>query len=453
MAPQNYYRLWLLRVHQRGRSDHVRYRTSGRGEGLWLVPAGEDPERFAAAYRSERPVDRHAAINGSVPPVLPRPWRHAGSRKNRWQQISSLEKVARVAGTFIPGLELSRAFFTEVVSPILSQALRGTPYSAALLGWGSDVQGFDTERSTDHAWGPRLRVFLSGGDYHEHATGLYALLERELPATFRGYPVRFAFPGGTPPHHWVDIYELWDFFAQQLNADPTGGLSVSEWLMVPAQVLRELTGGEVFADGTGLLREYRKTLAWYPDEVWRYILACQWMRLAQEEAFVARCGELGDELGSAVIAARQVRDLMRLCLLMHRVYPPYSKWLGTAFAALPPAQSLTPVLTDVLAARSWKAREQHLSAAYEITAGLHNDLALTPPLETRVRHYFQRPFEVLDAARFAHALTETISEPVLRELPPVGAIDQYVDSTDLTDHNYADRRNRYIAGPAIWEPG
>lgn len=122
--------------------------------------------------------------------------------------------------------------------------------------------------------------------------------------------------------------------------------------------------------------------------------------------------------------------------------------LRTAFAALPAAQSLTPVLTDVLAARSWKAREQHLSAAYEITTGLHNALALTPPLETRVRHYFQRPFEVLDAARFAHALTATISDPSLRELP-VGAIDQYVDSTDLTDHNHADRRNRYIAGPAI----
>lgn len=54
------------------------------------------------------------------------------------------------------------------------------------------MQGFDNERSTDHAWGPRLGVFLAGEDYHEHATGLHALLEREVPATFRGYPVRFA---------------------------------------------------------------------------------------------------------------------------------------------------------------------------------------------------------------------------------------------------------------------
>lgn len=359
--------------------------------------------------------------------------------------------MARASRTFVPGLELARAFFTEVVSPLLAPVLHGIPYSAALLGWGSDVQGFDTERSTDHAWGPPLQVFLTGEDYHQHAAVLDRLLERELPAQFRGYPVRFAFPDGSSPRHGVHVYHVWDFFAEQLSADPTGGLSTCEWLMIPTQVLRELTGGQVFTDGTGLLQEYRKTLAWYPDDVWRYVLACQWTRLAQEEAFVARCGEVGDELGSAVVAARQVRDLVRLCLLMHRVYPPYSKWLGTAFAALPTARRLTPVLTDAQAARSWKGREQHLPTAYEITAGLHNDLALTPPLETRLRHYYQRPFQVLDATRFADALTATISDPALRNLPPVGAIDQYVDSTDLTDHNHVDRRSRYIAGPALWE--
>jgi hypothetical protein len=130
----------------------------------------------------------------------------------------------------------------------------------------------------------------------------------------------------------------------------------------PTQTLRELTGGQVFHDGTGLLDDYRGTLAWYPDDVWRYVLACQWKRLAQEEAFVGRCGEVGDEVGSAVVAARQVRDLMKLCLLMARVYPPYSKWLGTAFAKLPCADALTPVFADALAARTWKDRERHLSS-------------------------------------------------------------------------------------------
>jgi hypothetical protein len=217
----------------------------------------------------------------------------------------------------------------------------------------------------------------------------------------------------------------------------------------PTQVLRELTGGVVFHDGLGLLASYRKQLAWYPDDVWRYVLACQWMRLSQEEPFVGRCGEVGDELGSAVIAGRQVRDLMKLCLLMNRVYPPYGKWLGTAFATLPCAQVLTPHMSAALYARSWQEREQHLSPAYEIAAGLHNELGLTEPLDVKVRYFHDRPFRVLDAYRFTNALVSTISDPAVRDLPPVGAIDQYVDNTDLTDRTYAELRRRYIAGPGL----
>jgi hypothetical protein len=355
-----------------------------------------------------------------------------------------------MAPVFVPGLELSRRFYTEAVAPLLEGALGGTPYSAAMLGWGSDVQGFDTERSTDHAWGPRLLVFLDVQDHHEHAAPLEALLERELPTVFGGYPVRFAFPHGTADRHWVHVENVCDYFTGKLDADPGRGLTVGEWLMVPTQVLRELTGGEVFHDGIGVLEEYRRTLAWYPDEVWRYVLACQWARLAQEEAFVGRCGEIGDEVGSAVIAARQVRDLMRLNLLMCRTYPPYGKWLGTAFAALSCAEALSPVFMEILAARTWRERERHLSAAYRATAALHNELALTEPLEVGVRSYFGRPFEVLDATRFSNALMATISDPSLRELPPVGSIDQYVDNADLTYHTHVARRSRYIAGPAAW---
>ena len=126
--------------------------------------------------------------------------------------------------------------------------------------------------------------------------------------------------------------------------------------------------------------------------MWRYVLACQWMRLSQEEPFVGRCGEVGDDVGSAVVAARQVRDLMKLGLLMHRVYPPYSKWLGTAFAALPCAPALTPLLSGALSAGSWQDRERHLFPAYEFVAELHNELGLTEWVDPKVRHFHGRPF-------------------------------------------------------------
>ncbi|GHH37768.1 DUF4037 domain-containing protein [Amycolatopsis oliviviridis] len=351
--------------------------------------------------------------------------------------------------SFLPGLELAARFYTEVVAPILDRALDGIPYSAALIGWGSEVQGFDTVRSTDHAWGPRMQLFLGGADFLARRDDLDALLDRELPVEFRGYPVRFAFPPDTPARHWVHVTGLRDFFTWHLGADPADGLSIPAWLAVPTQVLRELTGGMVFHDGLGLLEPYRKLLAWYPDDVWRYVLACQWMRLSQEEPFVGRCGEVGDDLGSAVVAARQVRDLMKLCLLMNRVYPPYSKWLGTAFAALPCARALTPYLSGALSARGWQEREQHLSPAYEIAARLHNDLGLTEPIDGTVRYFHDRPFLVLDAYRFTDALVATISDAAVRALPPVGAIDQYVDSTDLTDRSHFEVRRRYLAGPGL----
>lgn len=367
----------------------------------------------------------------------------------RSERSGECETLVRMAGSFITGLELSELFFAEIVRPLLTEALGRQPYSSALMGYGSEVQGFDTERSTDHAWGPRLTVFLDSDAFGRQAAELDRWLDDKLPDMFGGHPVRFAFPDGTPRRHWVHTVDVTAFFREQLGADPGQDMSVSTWLTVPTQVLRELTGGSVFHDGLGVLHRYRRALQWYPDEVWRYVLACQWMRLSAEEPFVGRCAEVGDELGSAVVAARQVRETMRLCLLMDRIYPPYSKWLGTAFARTERAGQLGPDLAAAVAARSWQEREQTLSSAYEIIAALHNERGLTVPLDTKVRQFYSRPFLVLDAYRFADALMDTVASPQIKALPRVGAIDQYVDSTDMTDRNAVRWRRQYISGPPM----
>jgi hypothetical protein len=132
-----------------------------------------------------------------------------------------------------------------------------------------------------------------------------------------------------------------------------------------------------------------------------------------------------------MVAARLVRDLMRLCLLMDRRYPPYSKWLGSAFARTPLGPRLTPDLTAALAATDWRSREQHLAHAYETIAGLHNQLGLTDRVDPAIRPYHSRPFQVLRADRFTKALRARITDPALRDLLPVGSVDQFLDSTDV----------------------
>lgn len=322
---------------------------------------------------------------------------------------------------FVPGRELSRAFYSEVVQPLVGEV----PHGAALIGPGSEVLAFDTERSADHDWGPRVLVFVEPSV----AAGLAARLGGALPERFRGYPTAFG-SDRDPVRHGVVVTGFGSWARDRLGFDPRGEITTADWLGVPWQRLAEVTSGEVFHDGLGELGRARANLRWYPGEIWRYVLACQWRRIARLESFPGRCGEVGDDLGSLVVTARLVEDLMRLCLLMRRRYPPYAKWLGSAFARLSGAAEMGEMFSSALSARGWHAREEHLCRAYERVAALHNRLALTEPLEVSVRTYFDRPFRVIGASRFADALLGTVG-PVMRSLPPVGSVDQFCDSSDL----------------------
>jgi hypothetical protein len=65
---------------------------------------------------------------------------------------------------FIPGQKLCEQFYKEVVKVLIETEFYELRYSAGLIDYGSEVLGFDTERSTDHDWGPRILLFLSAKD-------------------------------------------------------------------------------------------------------------------------------------------------------------------------------------------------------------------------------------------------------------------------------------------------
>ncbi|MEU1812814.1 DUF4037 domain-containing protein [Micromonospora aurantiaca (nom. illeg.)] len=358
--------------------------------------------------------------------------------------------------SFVPGLILARLFHDEVVGPLLARRLPGLPYSAALLDGGSELLGLDTPRSTDHDWGPRTQVFVADA---RDVAPVRAVLDAELPARFLDWPTRYA--GGPAARlgtvradgdrHGVTVDELGGWLRERLGTDPRAGLTAADWLATPTQRLAELTGGAVFHDGLdGALTGVRARLAWYPDDVWRYVLASGWQRVAQAEHLAGRCAEVGDELGSRVVVAGLARDLMRLGLLLHRRWPPYAKWLGTVFATLPDAAPVVDGLAAALGPGDWAAREPGLVRALETVAGWTNDAALAPPVDPAARPFHDRPFLVLHACRFVETLRAAITVPELRDRPPVGAVDQYVDSVDVLTH--PDRARRVAAavvGPPV----
>jgi hypothetical protein len=85
----------------------------------------------------------------------------------------------------VPGIELSRRFYREVVQPLLNHHFGPLPHTAALIGTGSEVLGLDTERSTDHDWGPRLLLFLRPDDTARHGEAIDAMLTERQAARAR----------------------------------------------------------------------------------------------------------------------------------------------------------------------------------------------------------------------------------------------------------------------------
>jgi len=245
---------------------------------------------------------------------------------------------------FIPGLELARTFFHELVKPILHQHFPMLRYSAGLIGSGSEVLGFDTELSSDHHWGPRVMLFFENEDLETYSTDIKATFARELPFTFRGYSTNWSIPNPNdngvqhlvptdthPINHRVDLLSIEGFCTSYLNVTAKGDLLSSEWLHIPFQKLRTMVAGEVFHDKLGL-QALRDRFSWYPHDVWLYILGCGWARIGQEEHLMGRAGSVSDEIGSALLGSRLVRDIMRLAFLMERQYPPYPKWFGTSMS-------------------------------------------------------------------------------------------------------------------------
>jgi Domain of unknown function (DUF4037) len=345
---------------------------------------------------------------------------------------------------FISGIELSRRFYQEAVRPILDARFPSLPHAAAHIGPGSDVLGFDTEMSTDHDWGPGVLLFLRDADAGL-GDDIRAVMSQDLPHLFAGYPVGMSAPDpegvrqmqhtlGAPLEHRVRPTTLRAFIWQQLAYDIDRPLDAADWLTIPSQKLRELTAGAVHHDQVGELTSLRERLAWYPQDVWLYLLASCWQRIGQEEHLMPRAGYVGDELGSALIGSRLVRDIMNLCFLIERKYAPYPKWFGTAFKQLDCAGALAPALWRAQTAPNWREREAALCEAYTYVARMHNRLGITEQLLETISSFYGRPFQAIYGGQFAAAICAQIAGPDVRRIAAgrlIGSIDQWSDSTDI----------------------
>jgi hypothetical protein len=340
------------------------------------------------------------------------------------------------------GIELSRRFYVEVVQPWLRSVAPELPHAAALIGYGSELLDFDDEMSRDHNWGPRVHLLVSRANFERYAHRLVAEFSAVAPTAFHGEPIgwrnRPHLPASGPEaqgalEHGVEVHTLEATLERLIGLKFGETPSAIKWLGFAEQRLLAFTAGEVFHDDDGRLSEARKQLAYFPNDVWLYKIACQWRRISEEQAFVGRTGYVGDEMGSRVIASRLVRDVVRMGFLLDRQFAPYSKWLGSAFAKLPSAAELSPILNKVLLAEDWRTRQDKLAAAYLVLARRQLADGVGGTFEPTVGSYFGRPFTTINAETAIKATVEGIEDPLVRGLPVMGSIDQLTDLTSVLE--------------------
>lgn len=338
---------------------------------------------------------------------------------------------------FIPARDIAREF-AAILEPQLRLALPNMPLTLALIGPGSDVLGYDTARSMDHDWGPRLTIAVPDDLVADTGRAFNQHLDQILPTSVAGFPTRYSsHADGTTlanaqgNEHRVQITSVNRLLLSTVLIDSLDHMTDAVWLSTPMQVLLELTAGEIFVDDSGELTELRRQLGFYPDHVWRYQLAALWMRVSQINPFIGRTGEVDDNVGSSVITASTARDLMRIAILQSRQYAPYSKWLGSAVSRTLVGEEVQFHLQRGFLSNSLPEREAGINAAGILLVNQLNHLRLICPVDPQPIQFHSRPWWIIPAEQVAHALHKSLQGTEAEHWPAyVGGIDAITDSTD-----------------------
>ena len=222
------------------------------------------------------------------------------------------------------------------------------------------------------------------------------------------------------------------FLIDEIGTADLDNISLSDWIAISEHRLLSLVSGKLFVDKLNI-RELTDKIKFYPNAVKLYLIASQWEIISSEQAFVKRCGEVSDEIGSQIICARIAERLMRLCFLYKDTYAPYSKWFGTAFNKLDIDENIKIKINAALKANDLTERENNLVEAQTLVADLHNASRLTDKVDYNIESYFGRDIKVIFADKFVDATVEKLNGTKLENIPLTGTMSQFGGLSDFAD--------------------
>ncbi|MGL1893636.1 MAG: DUF4037 domain-containing protein [Spirochaetaceae bacterium] len=306
---------------------------------------------------------------------------------------------------FIPGLELNKNYYLDIVKPIISNFDKSLVYSATLSGYGSDVIGYDNATSMDHNWGPRLQIYINSEDFHLKDK-LSNYLSNNLPLEYMGFPTNFSdlAVDGTQSmqhiscgevHHLIEIFNIDSYIGSHYDGD--------DFWVASEQTLLEVISGEVFHDGLNKLIDYRDKLKYFPNNIRKEKLKNYWDLISEEEAFIGRAVENEDFIGLKIITARINKYLLKICFVLNRKYVPYSKWFTLVFKSLE-LVDVESKIKELLSENCPEEVENKISELYLLIIELHNRDVDLPKINNRITNYYGRQYKVIMADKIVELL-------------------------------------------------
>jgi hypothetical protein len=262
-------------------------------------------------------------------------------------------------------VETSRAFFGEVVRPILEEHFpKITAVTAfGLFGYGSEALGLDDEYSRDHHWGVRIDGLLPGSVTAEQQQEIMATVSANLPESYRGHSLYAAHLAGAG----LALDTLAHFLRRTIGLTRAPETNL-EWLRIPEEDITHVVNGEVWLDEVGEFTAVRNTLNEYYPEPVRLRRIAHWCRyFSGMGSYALKRALLRDNNYYATITfSRAVKWAVQLAFMLERTYYPYDKWIMTRFAQLPRlAAPLKPLVNEAVS----------LSTAWERKLDLLNEMS------------------------------------------------------------------------------
>lgn len=229
------------------------------------------------------------------------------------------------------GRELSAGLFRDVVLPALQLRFREhvDSLSAAAVGEGSDVLGYDDAISQDHNFCPRVALFLPDELHGSIGETLSEALTADLPTHYAGVPLAKELLSPA-----LQVLGLRRYHERALDV-PALPSSDAHWLLCDEQKLLELTAGAIFHDPSGQLGAIRRQLAYYPPGVRLYLLRTCFARMS-ESAGVERSIRREDWIATNHYVSCFVYFAIRAAHLLSRRYCPYHKWMAYSLQRIGP---------------------------------------------------------------------------------------------------------------------